>query len=190
MKEYEGYELLRLDDSDDGADDVALAHRVNEANEWGADFYLSVHHNAGINGGTGGGIVAYSYPGSVKGAEWRDALYDKLIARTGLKGNRAAPKSTANFYVLKYTKCASCLLELGFMDSASDVPKILSEEYAQQCAHAIVETLAKRGGLTKKPVEEKTIWRVQLGAFSKRENADRLAAELKAKGYQAIIVKK
>lgn len=191
LKEYEGYELLRLDDSDDGADDVALFHRVSEANEWGADFYLSVHHNAGINGGTGGGIVAYSYTKASKASvEWRDALYDSLIAHTGLKGNRAAPKATANYYVLKNTTMPAVLLELGFMDSSTDVPVILSDEYAQQCARAIVETIAKRGGLTKKPVEENVIYRVQVGAFSKRANAERLAEELKAKGYQAIIVKK
>ena len=33
------------------------------------------------------------------------------------------------------------------------------------------------------------LYRVQLGAFSKKENADKLAAELKAKGYQTYIVK-
>ena len=63
LRNYEGYELLRLDDSDDGADDIALATRVKRANTFEADFYLSVHHNAGINGGTGGGIIAYMYPG-------------------------------------------------------------------------------------------------------------------------------
>ena len=31
------------------------------------------------------------------------------------------------------------------------------------------------------------LWRVQVGAFSKKENAERLAKELKAKGYETII---
>jgi len=191
LKDYEGYELLRLDDSDDGKDDVALAARVNEANKWGADFYLSVHHNAGINGGKGGGIVAYSYPNSAKGAEWRDALYDRLIAKTGLKGNRATPKATANYYVLKYTKMCSALLELGYMDSATDVPIILTDDYAQKCARAIVEVIAERGKLTKKKIteESKVIYKVQVGAFSKKANAEALVAELKAKGYSAYITK-
>ena len=36
--------------------------------------------------------------------------------------------------------------------------------------------------------EEKKLYRVQVGAFSKKENAERLKAELKAKGYESIIV--
>lgn len=35
--------------------------------------------------------------------------------------------------------------------------------------------------------ESKTIYRVQVGAFSVKENAEKLAAELKAKGYSTII---
>ena len=189
LKDYEGYELLRLDDSDDGAEDVALATRVNKANSWGADYYLSIHHNAGINGGKGGGIVAYSYPGSKAGAEWRDAFYDALIAKTGLKGNRATPKTTANFYVLKYTKMVAGLLELGFMDSKVDTPQILTEEFAQGCAQAIVEVLAAKGKLTRKKAveEEGGLWRVQVGAFSSKAAAESYAEQLKKQGLAAYV---
>ena len=81
------------------------------------------------------------------------------------------------------------LLELGFMDSATDSKIILTEKYADSCAEAIVEVFVKRLGLNKKPVvvEAKKHYRVQVGYFSKKENAEKLAAELKAKGYSAII---
>lgn len=151
LKSYDGYSLLRLDDSDDGKDDIPLATRVNRANSWGADFYLSVHHNAGANRTSAGGICAFSHPnGSVSSVKWRDALYDTLIYYTGLKGNRATPKTTANFYVLRCTKMPAVLLELGFMDSKVDVPIILSDSFAKKCAKAIVEVLVERGGLTAK----------------------------------------
>lgn len=193
LKDYEGYELLRLDDSDDGKDDVALSTRVTRANNWGADFYLSVHHNAGANGTNAGGIVAFSYYNSSSAAvAWRDELYDALIDHTGLKGNRSQPKTTAGFYVLKYTKMPAVLLELGFMDSKLDVPVILTNDFAEKCADAIVEVIVKRGKLTKKkttkPTDD-TLYRVQLGAFSKKENAEQLASELKSKGYQSYITK-
>lgn len=188
LKDYSGYELLRLDDSDDGVEDVSLPVRVNAANAWGADFYLSIHHNAGINGGTGGGIVAYSHPQAGMGTnDWRDALYDALIKHTGLKGNRATPKATSNLYVLRTSKAPAVLLELGFIDSKTDVPIILSNEYAQNCAKAIVEVLVERGKLAKKTQDVR--YKVQVGAFSKLENAERLASELKGKGYPAYITK-
>ena len=151
LKDYEGYKLLRLDDSDDGKDNILLADRVKAANDFCADFYLSVHHNAGINGGSGGGIVVYVCPSaSTTSREWQGALYDALIEHTGLKGNRTQPKAEGNYYVLKHTKMPAVLLELGFMDSKTDVPIILTDEYAQQCARAIVEVIVERGKLTRK----------------------------------------
>lgn len=192
LKDYEGYSLLRLDDSDDGKDNPTLEARVKNANNWDADFYLSVHHNAGVNGGSGGGIMAFTAPGaSTTSVAWRNALYDALIKHTGLKGNRSNPKAEGSYYVLKNTKMPAVLLELGFMDSKTDVPVILTDCYAQNCAKAIVEVLVARGKLTKKtPVTiDNTLYRVQLGAFSKRENAEKLSEELKSKGYQTYIVK-
>ena len=191
LKNYDGYKLLRLDDSDDGKDDVTLAARVSAANTWGADFYLSVHHNAGVNGGAGGGIVAISHPKSSKASvEWRDALYAALIQYTGLKGNRATPKATSDLYVLRETTMPAVLLELGFMDSRTDVPVILSDAYAQKCAKAIVEVIVERGKLTrKKELDDDAVYRVQVGAFSKKANAEKLAKELKAKGYQVYITR-
>ena len=182
---YEGVEILRLDDSDDGADDIALATRVKRANEWGADFYLSIHHNAGINGGSGGGIVAYCYPTASKASfAWRDELYEALIERSGLRGNRANGKATANHYVTRYTKMPAVLLELGFMDSATDVPIILTEEYAQACADAIVAHIVEREGLVKKMRESCT---VTVGGIATRAEADKLAAEMAQRGYTATV---
>lgn len=187
LKDYEGYSLLRLDDSDDGKEDVALAERVSSANKWGADFYLSVHHNAGVNGGSGGGIVAITHPQSSKeSVVWRDALHTALIAETGLKGNRANPKTTSDLYVLRVSKMPAVLLELGFMDSRTDVPIILSDEYAQGCARAIVKVLAERGKLTKKPT---ATYKVQVGSFSVESNAKKMAEDLRKKGFPAYIVK-
>lgn len=147
---YDGVEVLRVDDTE-GQDAIGLTQRVKAANEWGADFFLSIHHNSGVNGGAGGGIVAYVGPGVDQATkDWQKELYTALIDRTGLKGNRATPLATGDLYVLNATRMPAVLLELGFMDSSTDVPVILSEEYADRCAAAIVEVVAERGKLTKK----------------------------------------
>ena len=193
LKAYEGYQLLRIDDTT-GATDVELAKRTTKANSWGAEFYLSVHHNAGINGGSGGGIVAYTYTKvDANTKDWQKKLYDALIKHTGLKGNRATPLASSNLYECRKTTMAAVLLELGFMDSKTDVPIILSEDYANKCAEAIVEVIVAKGGLTKKPVvvetkDEKKLYRVQVGAYSLKANAEALQKKLKADGYDAIIV--
>ena len=190
LKQYDGFELLRTDDRT-GEKNVTLDQRTDAANAFKADFYLSIHHNAGINGGNGGGIVAYIHPNAgAETAAWQKALYDRLIAKTGLKGNRAEPLKTSNLHELRETYMDAVLLELGFMDSAVDVPQILTEEYADKCAAAIVEVLAERGGLTKKKAEQTgdKIYRVQVGAFRKYENAVAYKEQIEAAGFDAFIV--
>lgn len=185
---YTGWELLRTDDTT-GKNEISLTSRTNSANNFNADIYLSIHHNAGINGGSGGGIVAYIYTNaSAASGEWQRDLYNALIAKTGLKGNRSNPLAKANLHEVRETKMPAVLLELGFMDSKTDVPIILTENYANKCAEAIVEVIVKRGKLEKKPTEPGKLYRVQCGAFSKKENAENLVKKLKNDGYDAVIV--
>lgn len=188
LKGYTGYELIRTDDTT-GKKEISLTARTNAANNFKADFYLSIHHNAGINGGSGGGIVAYIYTNaSAKSAEWQKDLYNALIAKTGLKGNRSNPLAKANLHEVRETNMPAVLLELGFMDSKTDVPVILSENYATKCAEAIVEVIVKKGGLAKKPTEPTKVYKVQCGAFSNKENAEAMVKKLKNAGFNAIIV--
>ena len=166
LQDYDGYQLLRADDTT-GKKDVSLSARVKAANSFDADIYLSLHHNAGIKGGKGGGIVAYiAKTASAESEQWQKALYDELIAATGLKGNRASPLVKKNFAVVKNTTMPAVLLELGFMDSATDVPVILSEAYADQAAGAIVRVLVSRGKLTVK-AEKTEVCNVELPVLKK-----------------------
>lgn len=149
--QYEGVELLRTDDPT-GQTETNLQPRCDKANAFGADFALSIHHNAGANLTNAGGIVAFSYYGSAKGAEYRDAIYDACIAAGGLQGDRAEPKQEAGFHVLKYTYMPCVLMEYGFMDSTADYSVILDEDYSKQMAYATMEGIAKVAGLKKKAV--------------------------------------
>lgn len=190
LKSYEGYQLLRIDDTT-GSTDVSLSKRTTKANSWGADFYLAIHHNAGVNGGSGGGVMAFVYnKASAKAKEWQKELYNAIISKTGLKGNRATPLASANLHEVRETKMPAVLLECGFMDSKTDVPIILSEDFADKVAAACVSVIVSKGGLKKKEVQasnDKT-YKVQVGAFSKKSNATALVEKLKKDGYDAIIV--
>lgn len=193
---YEGYELLRVDDPT-GKTDVPLITRTNNANKWGADFYLSVHHNAGVNGGTGGGIVAIVYTkASQKSKDYQKLIYNELIKETGLKGNRSNPIPQQNLHVCRETNMPAVLVECGFMDSITDTKIILTEDFADDCAEALTNALVKIGELKEKtPTKVETqpstggrIYRVQVGAYSVKANADAMAKKLKADGYDAIVV--
>lgn len=186
-KEYANVELLRVDDAT-GKSEVTLANRCKKANDWGADFCLAIHHNAGIELGSGGGIVAFSYKEGTTAAKYRDAIYNACISAGGIKGNRSDPTQAKGFYVLKNTKAPAVLMEYGFMDSRADAPIILTEAYSKLVAYATMEGIAKVAGLKKKTttmtqttVEEgEQIYRVrtswdnatsQTGAYKSLENA-------------------
>nr|DAL96757.1 MAG TPA: Cell wall hydrolase autolysin [Caudoviricetes sp.] len=134
-------QTMRVDDVT-GQRDVPLSQRVAAANRARADVYLSIHHNAGINGGSGGGIVAYVAPSHQRQSEVvRDAVYRYTVAATGLRGNRAQPLAEQSLYVLNYTTMPATLIELGFMDSTTDTPIILTERFADEAAAGLAAAL-------------------------------------------------
>lgn len=187
LKGYDGIEILRTDDRT-GNTDVSLQDRTDKANAFDADFYLSLHHNAAGKKFDGGGIVAYVYtnPGDIS-LDWQRALYNALIAKTGLSGNRSTPLAKKNLHEVRESKMPAVLLELGFMDSTIDCPIILTEGYADKCAEAISEVIIEKAKLTKK--NKATVhYRVQVGAFAEKMNAEVLANKLKADDYDAVVV--
>ncbi len=150
LQEYSGYELMRLDDKS-GESDIPLRQRTNTANGFGADFYLSIHHNAGIKGGIGGGIETYVYTAALKESlEWQSDLYKTLLEKTGLKGNRSNGRRKANLHECRESKMPCVLIECGYMDSKTDVPIILSDDFAAKVAEACVEVIVKKAALKKK----------------------------------------
>lgn len=192
-------QIIRVDDTT-GAKDISLAERVKKANNGNADVYISIHHNAGANGGTSGGTEVYYYSSKAERKNQATALYNTLINYTGLKGNRATPVKKYAFYVVKNTKMPAFLIENGYMDSQIDTPIILTSGHAEKTALAILRFLIEQFGLkqsaeapTATPTEAPTakpgtLYRVQVGAYSQKANAEAMQKKLKASGYDAIIV--
>ena len=153
LDDYE-CETMRVDDVT-GETDVTLLTRVTEANKW-ADVYVSIHHNAGINGGSGGGIVVFcAREASDTARRLQKAVYERTAANTGLVGNRSNPTPEKDLYVLRKTTIPAVLGEFGFMDSSHDTPIILTEEFADNVARGIVEALVDVYGLEDKMTDEK-----------------------------------
>lgn len=184
LKSYD-CEVLRVDDTT-GLTDVSLANRVKKANNWGADIYISIHHNAGVNGGSGGGTVVFHYGGAERKNQATN-LYNYIVNMTGLRGNRSEKVIKKGFYVIKHTKMPAFLIENGFMDSSVDVPVILSESHTNKTAQALVNFLVNTYRL-KTVSKSETLYKVQVGAFSNKANADGLRAKLRAEGYEAEVV--
>lgn len=142
-----------------GDQTVSLSQRTNAANAWGADFYLSIHINAG--GGTG--FESYIFNGSVSSAT---VSYQNIVHRevTRNVNFRNRGKKRANFHVLRASRMPALLTENGFIDNAADAEKLKSAAFVEQIARGHAKGLQKAFGLNRKreiastPTNEPSRW--------------------------------
>ncbi|MBY6278114.1 N-acetylmuramoyl-L-alanine amidase [Symbiobacterium thermophilum] len=179
-----------------GDQTLTLSQRAKMANDWGADVFISTH----INAGKGTGFESYIYNGGVSSqtVALQNVLHGEILAAMRQFGNVVdRGKKRANYAVLRETKMPAVLTENLFIDS-NDAKLLKNEEFLKAVGEAHARGIAKFLGLPQKaktapsqPQQKASagkLYRVQVGAFSDRKNAERLAEELKKKGYPAIIV--
>lgn len=185
---YSDIEVLRLDDTT-GKKHVSNEERARIANNWKADLYLAIHHNAANKVFSGGGIVAYIHSTNAKAgaADWQKAFYDACIKHTGLKGNRATPLAKAALYECGAPSCPSVLMELGFMDSTVDVPIILTDDFATKIAKALAEAIVERCGVKKGASSEAVVTLPILVRNSRGESVRALQSLLNMHGAKLSV---
>lgn len=154
MKNYKNVEVKRFDDAT-GKTDVSLEKREKGAESWGADIYISFHHNA-LAGkwGTHTGVETHVYQskpaGSVKLAK---AVHPALVKGYGLKDRGI---KYTNLYITRETNMPAILIEGGFMDSTIDIKKLRDNAVLKNTGKLIAEAVAKYASLVKKPVSTNT----------------------------------
>ena len=161
---------------------LELADRATRANNFGANVFVSVHCNA-FSDTSAKGVETYSYPGSTTGANLSKAIQNNIIASGAYTVNRGT--KTADFAVLRLTNMPAALVELAFITNAQDADILRNRQ--NDLAVAVSKGILNYLGI---PYQGggSTLYKVQVGAFSVKANADNLANELKAKGYSPIVV--
>lgn len=96
---------------------TSLAVRVDEANRWGADYFVSLHTNASDNS-TASGVETLAYSRETRGYGLAQAIQRDVVAVTGLpdRGVKLRP----GLYVLRKTQMPAVLAELGFITNPGD----------------------------------------------------------------------
>jgi len=152
LSQYKNIEIVRLDDPT-GEIPIKIEERAKISDEHKANFYLAIHHNAGINLGSGGGVVVYHYP-LERNKEQATLLYNDVVGANGLRGNRSRPiVETTELYEVCAPQADSILLENGFMDSTTDTPIILTEAFADNTAVGLAKFFIDYWHLEKKDEE-------------------------------------
>ncbi|AEO93293.1 endolysin [Bacillus phage G] len=147
MNQYENVTVKRYDDPT-GKTDVPLITRTNGANAWGANIYISFHHNANTaKWGTWTGVETFYYPGSTTGLNLAKAIHPAVVQSYGLKDRGV---KSGNLHIVRETKMPAILIEGGFMDSTIDIKKLRSDAVLKAAGENIAHAVAKYAGLKKK----------------------------------------
>ncbi|MTI81284.1 MAG: N-acetylmuramoyl-L-alanine amidase [Firmicutes bacterium] len=142
LKDYEAeVHLTRNDDSF-----VSLTDRANMANQLNADYFVSIHVNAGGGSGFESYIHTTENPGT---AELRRIVHNRIMDFLSNKGIRDRGTKSANFSVLRNTIMPAVLLENLFIDNPSEAELLKDEIFRSNLALSITAGVAKALSLNK-----------------------------------------
>ena len=164
---------------------TSLSARCNEANKWGADIYIPIHTNA-YNGKVSGTRM-FCYRMSGEGYKACKAIYDVLAPITPGKSENI--KARPELYEVKTPKAPTVYIEVDFHD-VPDVAKWIIEN-TKRIGEAICKGICNHYGMTYKVEQPKQetgkLYRVQVGAYSEKANAEAMLAKLKKAGFEGYI---
>lgn len=145
-----------------------------------ADLYLDLHRNS------------FTAP-SARGTEiWiRDesclAAAKMLMSRlVQVEGQKSRGVKTGAYQVLYQMPMPAMLLELGFISNQEDNRQF--DECFEQNAIAVSDGILQILGCDSQKTSERLLYRVQVGAYAEKANAQTQAELFKSKGYPAYIV--
>lgn len=188
--EKEGYDVVYTRTNDIYETPYKKATDANNAN---ADYFISFHRNSGETPNTANGVQTLIYSEGGKKEELATNILDELVD-LGFKDMGVIERP--NLVVLKKTKMPAVLIETGFINNDKDNQKY--DEELENIAQAIVDGIVKTIGKVKISESDNAlasdicscdkIYRVQVGAYKNRDNAQRLMAGLLADEFPAFIV--
>ncbi|MDF2678070.1 MAG: hypothetical protein K0Q97_2407 [Bacillota bacterium] len=183
-----------------------LNERTAEAKSNGCDIYLAIHSNAGGNN-TASGAVAFYHPDSTTGKLLATNIVNELGVICPIESNRI--NSVINgmnaFGGIGYGEIrnpssvglTAVIAETDFHDNPLTAKWII--ENKNEIARAYVNAIVKIFNINNKTnieeleeVEEVAVvikyYKVQVGAFSSKENAEKLLEKVKSLGFEDAFI--
>ena len=176
-----------------------MATVVNDSNAWAADLHVCVHTNA--YNGTVSGTRIYAYDKAKSGYQAALKVFNRLAPLT--PGTSESVQINKTWYEMVNTDAPCVYCECEFHDNPASAKWIV--EHTDLIGEAIAAgvcdffgvkytipattTIPSENG-TLKPKDPDELYRVQVGAFKVRENAERFRDKLKEMGISAFIVKR
>ncbi len=155
--------------------EMDMAARCKASDAFGADIHLPIHTNA-FNGSVMGTRLFCSRLDGA-GAKAAQAVLDALAPIT--PGTSENIKADPTLYEVRKPKAPTVYVEAEFHDAPEGARWIT--EHTDDIGRAIADGLCAYFGI------DRPLYRVQVGAFREKKNAEALRDALKAAGYSAFI---
>lgn len=171
-----------------------LSEEIKECNAYKPDLAVDIHNNAG---GGDGAEVLHTINGGTGKTLAKNILDEIVKIGQNSRGTKTKKNSSGKDYFgfIRQTTCPAVIVECAFVDNKNDV-KIIDTKAEQTAmgvaiAKGILKTLKIAYKEPEAPVKEEAtgkVYRVQVGAYGVKANAEDMVKKLKAAGFDATIV--
>ncbi len=103
---------------------TSLQTRVNMANSWPADYFISIHGNANVNPAINGSEV-YVYQAFTQAYWLAQHILIGLVEQAGMRDNGV--RVNPSLFVLRRTAMPAVLVELAYLTNPSDAQKLAND---------------------------------------------------------------
>ena len=162
-----------------------LSEEIKECNAFAPDLAVDIHNN----GGGGDGAEAFYHYGGGKSKTLAENILSEVV-KVGQNSRGAKIRKNANakdyYGFIRETSCPAVIVECAFVDNASDLKILATESDRQKVGQAIAKGILKTLGVE---VQGDRLYRVQVGAYLLKSNAEDMQKKIKAVGFDAFIVK-
>ena len=171
-----------------------VSQEITECNSFSPDLAVDIHNNAG--GGDGAEVFHSVLCGT---SLTLAANIISEIKKAGQNSRGIKTKQNANgadyYGFIRETKAPAVIVECAFVDNRTDMQIVDTAAEQTAMGAAIAKGILKTLGVAYKAgtsgVEQSIpgrLYRVQVGAYAVRSNAEAMAKKLKAAGFDATIV--
>ena len=163
-----------------------LSEEIKECNTYCPDLAVDIHNNAG----GGDGAEAFYHYGGGKSKTLAENILSEIV-KIGQNSRGAKIRKNSNgkdyYGFIRQTSCPAVIVECAFVDNATDLKILATEGKRKTMGQAIAKGILKTLGVEIQG--ERGVYRVQVGAYLLKSNAEAMQKKIKAVGFDAFIVK-
>ena len=177
-----GYGIeVRMSRSQDEND--PLSEEIRECNAFSPDLAVDIHCNAG----GGDGAEVFYHHGGGKGKTLAENILAEIV-KIGQNSRGAKTRKNAagrDYYgFIREITAPAVIVECAFVDNATDVEILATEGKRKSMGQAIAKGILKTLCVE---IQGDRLYRVQVGAYSDKSNAEATLNKLKASGFSGYI---